>query len=152
MRETRNAPSDGRSRDRRLAWPVVFVIVGLLVVAFFVTLARRQPTDDSSTARTAPTEGRKPQAGAPPGQKSEPAPGIRVDPPPVAPPTTGQPHHPDPFKAFVEASKSGQRPLSAGPAAGPPAGQAAERDDPFRSIAEKTKNRGEEVTRSPFGR
>lgn len=151
MREARSAPSDGRSRDRRPVWLVACVIGGLLA-AVFVTVARWQPAADSSSARAVPTEAREPRAAAAPGQSSGPGPGNRVDPPPVAPPTTSQPHHPDPFKAFVEASKSGQRPLSAAPAAGPPAGQAAERDDPFRSIAEKTKKRGDEVTRSPFGR
>lgn len=148
---TRSGLSVGHSHVWVLVWLVVCAIAASLVVVL-VTTVSRQPEADSSVARRAQAEARENRVGAATGQKKELAPGNRIGPSPVAPSATSQPQHADPFKAFLEASGSGQRPLSAEPTAGPPARQAVERDDPFRSIAEKTKNRGDEVTKSPFGR
>ena len=66
--------------------------------------------------------------------------------PPRSSPASAE--QPDPFKAFLNASKNGKVPAAAGQSP-PPATPAV---DPFKAVAEESKKRSEAATKSPFGR
>jgi hypothetical protein len=149
--QTRYTPSDRHSSRRTLAWLAACAVLALLA-AILGTTSRRQPAADPSSPSSAQTEARGDRANPAPAQKSEAAPRGHAEPPGAGRATATPPQQADPFKAFLQESKSGQRPPSPEPVPRQPAGQTAEREDPFKSIAETTKNRSQEVTKSPFGR